>query len=649
MAGRLIGAAILALATVVVPAAHADPAGDAEIVAAKAAYDRGDLRALTLLVPRTRNHVLAPYVTFWQYELSLDTLDAATMRAFVTANAGAPYADRLALDWVKAAARRGDWRGFGAEVATVNAPDDVELACAKAQYRRLREGDAVARDARMLWFTGANTPDLCEPLFTVMIGQGVITTADRIMRVRLAAEAGNLRLARTLADTLPGRERVPASVMAKAERDPAGVLAKGPYTWKDGGSHTLALFALERAARSDAAAAREPWLKVRDKLLASEREYGNGRIAYYAARQLNPDAAAWYAEADQDALNTEQRTWRVRAELRSGNWSGVAAAIAALPAAVADESAWRYWKARALAAGGKTAEAQALYARLADEFNFYGILAAEALGRRVNPVSQPLPVTDVWLADFGARPDVQRVVKLAELDLRPESLREWQVVVRGFGDDDLLRASEYARRAGLPDRSINTAERTQQRHDFALRYPTPFTAEFENAARGNAIDVTLLYGIARQESRFVPDIVSTAGAMGLMQLMPPTARWVSKQLNRTDYRPSQITDVAINSQFGAFYLKYWLARLDNQPALAAAAYNAGPGRAQAWRPAATPLEGAVWVETIPFNETRDYVKKVLANEMIYARSLSLPFVSMTDRLGTVQPKNATSATVARNG
>jgi soluble lytic murein transglycosylase len=241
---------------------------------------------------------------------------------------------------------------------------------------------------------------------------------------------------------------------------------------------------------------------------------------------------------------------------------------------------------------------------------------------------------------------VQRVVKLAALDMRPESQREWVNIVRGQNDDTLLLAAEYARRVGLYDRAINTAERTALRHDFGLRYMTPYQAEFAAAARDQDIEVELLYGIARQESRFVPDIVSSAGAVGVMQLMPGTARWVAKQLARSDYKTAQIAQVDLNTQFGAFYFKYWQDRLDKMPALAAAAYNAGPSRAQAWRPAAAPLEGAIWVETIPFTETRDYVKKVLANAMLYTRALDRPYVPLSSRLGTVLPKSAATAAVA---
>src|SRR5208282_3456429 len=176
--------------------------------------------------------------------------------------------------------------------------------------------------------------------------------------------------------------------------------------------------------------------------------------------------------------------------------------------------------------------------------------------------------------------------------------------------------------------------RTRERHDFGLRYPTPYRTEVEDAAKENGLDAAFVYGLMRQESRFVPDIVSGSGAIGLMQLMPPTARWVAHKTGRSTERTPQLEDPELNIQFGSYYLRYVLGRLDGLQALGAAAYNAGPGRAQAWR-GAVPLEGAIYVETIPFNETRDYAKKVLANAMFYQAQLGLRYVALKDRLGIV--------------
>ena len=406
----------------------------------------------------------------------------------------------------------------------------------------------------------------------------------------------------------------------------------------------MRLYALDRAARSDAAGAREAWVQVRDRYPEADRRYGNLLVAHQAARQLNPAANAWYRDAEGARQNAEQRAWRVRAALRARQWPDVARAVDAMPEDQALDPAWRYWKARALAAAGQTEESTRLYGGLATEHHFYGLMAAEALGAAIMPVSEPLPPDAQALAEFGGRDAVRRVVKLTALDLRPEALREWQYVVRGQGDEALLLAAEFARRNGLYDRSINSADRTQRRHDFALRYQTPYQGEIVSAARDVQLDEAWVFGVARQESRFVADIVSSAGAVGLLQLMPPTAKWVARQTGRTDFRTPQLENPEVNAQFGTYYLRYVLDRLDGLPVLATAAYNAGPGRAQAWR-GATPIEGAIYAETIPFNETRDYVKKVLANAMFYQAQLGLPYVALKDRLGTVTPNGRNLAGV----
>ena len=626
--------------------APASAQSDADFIAARTAFDRGDRAGLDAVAPKLSGHILAPYVEFWQLRSGIDTAADDVVRAYLARWQKTPLADRLRIDWLKALAMRGQWATFGAEYTPVSA-EDVELLCYALQFRRQRDGESALADAKPLWFSGQTTPAACEPLFAALIASGVITTDDRRARFRLATEAGNVRLARSIAADLPASSRIAATELARVDHNPAAALAKGDFRWKEPGGRDLALYALERAARSDAASVHAAWEKQRGRLAEADRSYGNARIAFHAARQLHPLAMAWYREADGAILSEGQRAWRVRAALRAGAWADVLAAIEAMPSSEAQDPAWRYWRARALSATGRQSDAAAIYAGLAGEWSFYGVLASEALGQRQEPASAPLEPNARALAEFGARAAVRRVVKLAQLDMRAESQREWLYIVRGLPDEALLLAAEYARREGLYDRAINTAERTSARHDFSLRYLLPFRDQFGAAAREHDVDEALLLGIARQESRFVRDIVSSAGAVGLMQLMPPTAHWVAKQLRRTDYRPSQIADVDINTQFGAFYLKHCLDRLDGTAALAAAAYNAGPRRAQAWRDGG-PLEGAVWVETIPFNETRDYVKKVLANAMVYAQLLKQAYVPLTARLGTVTSRGDAPPAVLGN-
>lgn len=613
-------------------------ASDADFVAARAAYERGDRTKLEALASRLADHPLVPYVEYWQLKLRLDTATDGEVRGYLARWPNTPLADRLRVEWLKSLGKHGQWTAFSALYPPPSG-EDLELACYAIQMRRQQEGDAALAAAVPLYATGQTTPDSCEPLFAALIARGTITPADRIARFRLATAAGNVRLAHAIAVDLPAEERMTGPELIRTERDPARALAKGDFRWKQRGGRELALYALERAARSDAAGIRAAWEKQRGRFSDADRLYGNARVAYHAARQLDPRANDWYREAEGAPLDDGQRAWRVRAALRAGSWPDVAAAIDAMPAAQAQEPAWRYWSARALSSSGRDADAELIYAALAGEPHFYGLLSAEALGRRAAPPPPAPAPSAAALAAFGSRADVKRALKLAELDMRSDTVREWSYIVRGQDDDTLLVAAEYARQAGLYDRAISAAERTSTRHDFALRYLMPFREHFTAAAREQAVDEALLFGLARQESRFVPDIVSSAGAVGLMQLMPATARWVAKQMGRSDYRSAQIADVGTNTQFGAFYFKYWLERLARQPALAAAAYNAGPNRAQAWRNGA-PLEGAIWVESIPLNETRDYVKKVLANTMIYSQFLSEPYVPLRARLGTVMPRGA---------
>ncbi len=628
---RVVALMLMAAATA------AGAQSDADFLAAKAAFDKGDRVRLAALSSKVGGHVLAPYVEYWQLKLALEDASPAAIRAYLDRYPNTPLADRLRVEWLKSLARKSLWERFADDYATVSI-DDADLACATLLFRWQRDGDEALAAAKPLWLTEKATPDACEPMFAALIARGDIGIADRKARLRLAVEAGNLRVAQAIGSELPGSDKITERELASVRQDPLAALNRGAFAFGTGGGRELALVALERAARSDAEAARPGWVRIRDRLPVADRLYGNARLAYHAARQLNPSANAWFRESGGVEISAEAGAWRVRAALREQDWDDVLLAIDAMPEAQRQEAAWRYWRARALAAKGRTDDAHALLVALAPEVNFYGLLAAEGLGQRfVLPASVPVKTSPTELATFGSRPEVKRVAKLAELDMRPESLREWQYIVRGLDDDALLLAAEHARRVGLYDRAINTAERTATRHDYGLRYLAPFRADFDAAAKANDVDVALLYGISRQESRFIPAIVSSAGAIGLMQLMPGTAKWVAKQTGRSDFRGHQVAQTELNTQFGAFYFKYWLERLDGMPALAAAAYNAGPGRAQRWRPAA-PLEGAIWVETIPFNETRDYVKKVLANAMVYGQILETSQEPLTNRLGVVTPR-----------
>jgi soluble lytic murein transglycosylase len=417
-----------------------------------------------------------------------------------------------------------------------------------------------------------------------------------------------------------------------------------------------ALLALARLSRDDPEKAAQFAASLNLHLTAEQRGLVWGRIGHMAALKLMAEAPGWYRHGGEqvgvapDAARADEvLEWQVRAALRAGDWPTVRSTIERMPRPLADDPAWVYWHGRALAAAGQREAAELQYARIADRFEFYGKLAAEELGR---PIVLPLPAAQVGadeLAPMRANAGFQRALAFYRLGLRLEGHREWnwQLGVANDGgrmtDRQMLAAAEYARASGVIDRMISTSERTREEFDFTQRFPSPYRGALETHARSAGLEPTWVYGLIRQESRFIEDIRSSAGASGLMQLMPATASWVARKVGMSDYTAARVNEVDVNLRLGTTYLRMVLDDLDGHPALATAAYNAGPGRPRAWR-AALPraVEGAVFAETIPFNETRDYVKKVMSNAVYYAALFDSRAQSLKQRLGTVAPKAAGS-------
>jgi soluble lytic murein transglycosylase len=396
----------------------------------------------------------------------------------------------------------------------------------------------------------------------------------------------------------------------------------------------MAVFAVLRLGRIDPEGAVEVLRgKFGARLPADDVKYLWGRLAFEGARRLIPEAHQWYALADDTQLNDEQLAWKARAALRVPDWQAVRDAIDRMSASGRQDPAWTYWYGRALGFQGRADGARAYFLRISGQPNFYGLLASEELGG-MSAVPEPFYVSaEADVAAAKVVPGLARALELYRLELRSEATREWAFTIRGMEDMQLLAAAELARRGEIFDRVINTADKTVQLHNYKLRYLAPFREVFNEYARAYGLEEAWVLGLVRQESRFIVNAKSSTGAKGLMQLMPATARWVARKNGVKDFSPGRVAEVPINVALGTGYLKLVLDDLGN-PVLASAAYNAGPGRARRWRDA-RPLEGAIYAETIPFNETRDYVKKVMANTMYYSQLIGGKLIPLKDRLGQI--------------
>jgi soluble lytic murein transglycosylase-like protein len=415
------------------------------------------------------------------------------------------------------------------------------------------------------------------------------------------------------------------------------------------GQRMVALFALERLAKQSPDLAYTRWARIAGYFPQSEQHYFYGRLAYQAARNLDPRALQWYQAAADTPLDDRQSAWRVRAALRVQDWPEVLDSVNAMSEQQQRDGAWQYWKARALQALGKPAEARAIFASLSADFNFYGQLASSELADPVLSEAKPVYKPDRQaIEEVSALPGVQRTVALYRMGLRNDALEEWRWVLRNLNDRELLTAAEIALRNKMYDRAIGAAEKTISQHDLSLRYLAPYRANLQVHIREHGLDEAWVYGLMRQESRFTTSAKSEVGAAGLMQIMPSTARWAANKLGLKSYRNALIQQLDTNLRLGTYYMKAILAQSENSPVLASAAYNAGPLRALQWR-GDLPMEGAIYAETIPYEETRDYVKKVMSNSVYYAAQFGDPPRTLKQRLGMVPGKAADNTTPDNRG
>ena len=641
----LLTTAVLAASA---PWAAAQNRGDDTLLEMQQAFRKGDRQRLTTLLPGARGHVLEPWAAYWELRARLDMAQPAEVNAFLQRWAGSYQEDRLRNDWLLLLGQRRDWEQFAELHPHYRMGDDREVRCYALAIDQIRGQAAQDAGAEVLrnWYALRDMDDGCANAAAEMLAARQVKPLDIWRKARLAAEANRLRVARKAVEVVAPEALAP---LREALDAPAKYL-KGHATARGRERQELVVLALIRMAVSDAGVAagllENKWGV---HLSAEERNWLWGVIGKQAALALSPDAAGYFGNVSRDAdLNDDLLAWKVRAALRAGQWKQVGRAIDAMSPTARQDSTWTYWKARSLTAGRagdeERAQARQLYERIAASTGFYEQLALGELGERVTPPPAPAPLTDAEKAAARANPGLQRALYAIAMGLRAEGVREWNYSTNlhqagGMAERELLAAADLACQQQVWDRCINTSERTKTVIDAGQRFPMPFRSAVVERAQGVGLDPAYVYGLIRQESRFIMDARSGVGASGLMQVMPATARWTAKKIGLTGFTPSQINDRDTNITIGTAYLKLALDDFDGSMPLAAAAYNAGPGRPRNWRNGPV-LDAAIWAENVPFNETRDYVKKVLANTVNYAAILTGAPQSLKSRLGQVGPRGS---------
>jgi soluble lytic murein transglycosylase len=670
---------------------------DAIVIDARDALRRKDRARLSVLrgLAEEAQHPLAGWVAYWELTNRLPEAGVEEVEAFYGRYAGSYVEDRLRNDFLLELGRRGDWAAFQRDFPRFRMNDDRSVTC-YSLWADHAAGKDVRNAALAAWLAQDVADTACHGLARTLVDAGRLDADEVWRKLRGAVATGRLRVAQLAASLL---EPALAKRAGEALDSPAKTLVRLGNSGDSGSrlvTQELAAIAIARIAASDPAMAAEQlrsrWASDLSDSLAAWAWAVTGKEA---AMDLQADAASHFDKAwdavkrgRQPDWGDEALAWSVRAALRNGrgneHWKTVRRAVGAMSMEARRDPAWIYWDARALmalspkaegriapaaearpastasapptapsspAASGASAAAaepvaepprsaaQAQLEAIAGPFDFYGLLALEALAQPVRLPTRPALLAAAEREAAKANRGFARALQLIAIGLRNEGVREWNFALRGLNEREQLAAAQLACDREVWDRCINTSERTRNEIDIAQRYPMPFRSEVVEKSRAIDLDPAYVYGLIRQESRFIMDARSAAGASGLMQLMPATARLTARRMGMP-FRQEMLNDRDVNLQLGTAYLKQALDDFGGSQALAAAAYNAGPGRPRKWREGPV-IEAAIWAENIPFNETRDYVKKVLANATVYAAVLGLPRFALQGRLGkTVGPRPA---------
>ncbi|MES2974095.1 MAG: transglycosylase SLT domain-containing protein [Pseudomonadota bacterium] len=672
--------AILTLIVLVVPMhSQAQNRGDDLILEMNQAYRQADRKKLASLLPQARGHALEPWAAYWELRARLDSAPAQEIQDFLTRYAGTYQEDRLRNDWLLVLGQRRDWATFAAEYPRFRMNDDKEVRCYALLVESLTSGqatEALVDEVRRNWMGQREADDGCSTAAGRLIEMKKMPADDAWRRARLGMEANRPR-AVSRAIELVSPESM--GLVAEINTSPSKFLTAKVLAIRKARKEmiTLALIKLATTDLEQAAFLLEN--KWGTQLSAEERNWVWGVIGKQAAGKLqSAEALTHYAKAGKDTdLTDDMLGWKVRAALRMGQWKEVLAAVQAMSTEARQDATWVYWKARAQlattpgpaiatasmavpapqpAASGAVAvvaapalpparlEAQAALQSIASPRGFYEQLALEELGQRITVPTRPAALTAEEKAAARMNPGLNRALYAILIGLRPEGTREWNYSTNlhtrgGMNDRELLAAADFACQREVWDRCINTSERTRAVIDAEQRFPMPFRDAVIKRSAEIRLDPAYVYGLIRQESRFIMDARSHVGASGLMQVMPATARWTAKKIGMNSFTIDQLNDQSTNIAIGTAYLKLALDDFAGSMPLAAAAYNAGPGRPRAWRNGPV-IEAAIWAENVPFSETRDYVKKVLSNTTNYAALLTGQPQSLKARLGTVGPRDA---------
>lgn len=648
---------------------------------------KGDRQRFREEAAKLQDYPLYPDLLFHDYSRHLSTLTKKEVDAFRKAYGDSVLAARLHRLWIQTLADRKDWKTYLAEYRPGQFGDKYDCYYYWAHYQ-VGSRDTAFSGARKLWLVNKSQDKACDPLFGVWRSTGQIDGALAWERMRMAMDAGQLQLATHLESYLPASQKPLAREWRELYRDPSRLANLGRYQAWGAQAKPLIKTGFARLIRQKAELALQLWPRYEQAFAFNmdEKSVILKEMAFVLGANYAEHADYWLSQALQYEPNQSLAPLAVRNALRKKDWSRVRALIALVGEEAHSEAEWRYWIARStqqiptlrphraerqrpfnlveqqdaffaalydrsdfftllpesvLQSRFLGEDPQQTYQSLAEERHYYGFVSAERLGQPLNLRQNPQQVSEEELQRLLRHPGVLRARELYLLGEIPSSRAQWHYTINQLDERDRGVAAYLAHLWDWNHSAIMAAARSSAHDDLYIRFPTAHKELVIHYARKYAVDPDWVYAVIRQESAFLPNARSPVGALGFMQIMPATAKQLARNMRIAQPSTHQLTQPETNIAMGVFYLKQLLEEFGGNMILATASYNAGPHRARAWQPRYGAMEGDIWVDTIPFRETREYVKNILAYQAIYRHHLGFD-VSLNQALAAIPPRQVTA-------
>jgi soluble lytic murein transglycosylase len=585
---------------------------------AQKALTAGQISRFNKLRGQLDEYPLAMYLDYQKLSRRLYTLPSKGVEDFLTNYPDSLLARRLTNAWLLQLGKNRRWQ----EYLQYYQPA-ISTTRQQCYYLRARwntgEKEAALQETGKLWLVGKSQPKACDPLFIEWIDAGYATPELAWRRFELAMQSGQVSLARYLKRFLDKPRQQLADHYIKAHYSPQLLARKSRYQKAE--FEPVILHGLKRLLRYDLEETIELWRHYQRvyQFNPNDIEALESRLAVKLAGQSNTALLEWLAEIDPEAGKSYLLEKRLTAAIALGRWEEVNRWIQKLPGHLANKQKWQYWYAVASGETGQDYVAQPIYQALAQQRSYYGFLAADELKLPYQMQDMPIRSEPAILAAVQSNPAIQRARELYLLDQKMDARREWYHAIQNLTDKEIIAAGSIALEWGWHLQSVLAMVHAEYWHDLERRFPLPYRELMQQATRETGIDTNYLYAVARQESAFGERAHSTAGAMGLMQILPATAKQTARKAGIPYRNRYELLEPKKNIKLGSIYLGQLLADFNNNRVLASAAYNAGPHRVRRWltrHENEMPLTN--WIETIPFKETRQYVKNILAFSVIYA-------------------------------